>query len=625
MSGEPIPLDNPMFKSPRKLHLREPDYTRSLLKITPKQRASIVEKLRRLYGKRRARETFVELERVMQVYYAHKTEEMIADDKSFDPGNRFTEKDVILITYGDILNQAGKNPLRALTDFLEANTHLGINTIHILPFFPSSSDRGFAVVSYEEVDPAQGTWDEIEELNLRFKLMFDGVFNHVSSKSRWFQEFLNGNLRYRDYFIKFSTKGAVPDDYLHLILRPRTSDLLTGFSTIVGTQYVWTTFSPDQIDLNYRNTDVFIRIVEILLSYVRRGADLIRLDAVTYMWSALGTSCALLEESHTLVQLFRSILDVVAPQVALVTETNVPHGDNIGYLGNGYDEAQMVYNFALPPLVLQAFQTGDSGNLVRWSRTLESVSERSTYFNFLDSHDGIGLLPVRDLLTPAEIEAMIKQCMDYGSLVSYRVDTEGCKTPYEINTTWFSALTKPDSGESLKTQVDRFIASRAIGLVLMGVPGIYLPSLVGTANDRASVLQGGGPRNINRGRLNVDALGEKLADPTSAAHQISRRFGELIRIRIQTPAFHPNAGQTVLTDNPAVFSLLRKARETNQVVLALTNVTNHQQAVRFSTSQLGSDEHTWYDLLSDLRVTAHDNRLSCDLSPYQVSWLTPDQ
>ena len=276
-------------------HLSEPDYTRPLLQVTGEQRERILGHLTTLYGPVRAASSYVEVERLMRVYYAHKTPALIEADRDADPTQRFTERDVVLITYGDIVYQTGKAPLHALRDFLLTYMHGAINTVHILPFFPSSSDRGFAIVDYEEVDPSLGSWDDIAELGRHFKLMFDGVFNHVSSKSQLFQRFLNGHPGYEDVVVAFNTRDAIHPDYLRLILRPRTSSLLTPFRTINGTRYVWTTFSPDQVDLNFKNERVLQRVVEILLYYVRRGADIVRLDAVTYIWRELGTSCAHLE------------------------------------------------------------------------------------------------------------------------------------------------------------------------------------------------------------------------------------------------------------------------------------------------------------------------------------------
>ncbi|MBW2617981.1 MAG: sugar phosphorylase, partial [Deltaproteobacteria bacterium] len=306
-------------------HLPQPNYTRPLLEISAGQRKRLLGPLIALYGHGRAQACFGELERIMRVYYAHRTLEMIRADQAFNPADRFSERDIILITYGDLLTHPQKKPLRALTDFLGVFMHGVINTVHLLPFFPYSSDRGFSIIDYEEVDPRLGAWEEIEEMSLGFRLMFDGVFNHVSSKSRWFQEFLNGNPYFQDFFIHYPNLESISDEERKLIVRPRTSDLLTAYNTINGPAYLWTTFSPDQIDLNFKSEKVLLKVIQILLYYLWRGADLIRLDAVTYLWAELGTSCALLDQTHLLVQLYRAVLDVVAPHPALVTESNVPH------------------------------------------------------------------------------------------------------------------------------------------------------------------------------------------------------------------------------------------------------------------------------------------------------------
>lgn len=602
----PGPDDNHL-----RLHLKEPDYSRPLLKLSRRERENILEKLSILYGPAQAAEVFPEIERVMQVYYAHKTLEMIADDRSFDARDRVTERDVVAITYGDVFHNPAKKPLETLSDVVSGLLEGTVNTLHLLPFFPYSSDRGFSVVDYREVDPALGSWDEIEDLSLRFKLMFDGVVNHISSKSEWFREFLNGNPEYQNFFVTFSTKEAVSEDHLKLILRPRTSELLTRFHTLNGERLVWTTFSADQIDLNYQNPAVLKRIVEVLFFYVRHGADIIRLDAATYLWRELGTSCAHLEETHALVQLFRAVLDVAAPRVILLTETNVPHADNISYFGDGNNEAHMVYNFALPPLVLRAMRTGNCRRLTEWASQLSAPSPYATYFNFLDSHDGIGLLGVEGIIGPEEIEDMIARTLANGGMVSYRTDSNGHKAPYELNISWYDALNKPGGGEPVDLQVDRFVASRALALVLMGVPAIYLPSFGGSQFEYHPLPAGAEPRSINRRRIDEDDFHERLRDPDSAAGKVCGKLLHLIKHRIATPAFHPAADQRVLRDHDAVFAVLRRTRA--QTVLALTNVTAEEQ--EFSTTEIGGP-------LRDL-LTGRDYALPVTLTPYQVLWLTP--
>ena len=606
----------------RRRHLPAPDYQRPLLELRSEQRERLMTILRLLYGEEKATGCLRELERLMRVYWAYRTPAMIEADRGFDVTRRFDERDVVLITYGDLLASPGRRPLAALADFVSRFLRGTINTIHLLPFYPYSSDRGFAVIDFEEVDPRLGTWEEIERLGQRFQLMFDGVFNHVSSKSRWFQRFLNGRPGFESYFVTFSTGEAISPEHLGLILRPRTSSLLTPFHTIHGLKWVWTTFGPDQVDLDFRNPEVLLRVVETLLLYARRGADIVRLDAVTYIWRALGTSCAHLQEGHAVVQLFRAVLDVVAPRVALITETNVPHEDNVAYFGDGWNEAHMVYNFALPPLTLHAFFAGDATKLARWAAGLSTPSPATTFFNFLDSHDGIGLMGARGLLDDEDLALMTRKVEAAGGLVSHRSRGDGSTAPYELNVTWYSALNPDRAGDPVDLQVARFVASRSIALALAGVPGIYLPSLFGSKNDLAAVKAGEGARAINRDTLYVPALTRRLRDPASWVSKVARRFGRLIRARIGSEAFHPRSSQHVLEGHPHVFAVRREAPD-GCLVLALTNVTSGEQWFTGPPEATGSPALEWRDLLSRRRVRGGAGGLQVRLAPYEVLWLVP--
>lgn len=599
-------------------YLLQPDYTRPLLEIPQPLQERLRRRLDFLYGPNRVGELYPELERLIRVHAAHATAEIVSAEAACDPRLRFDEKDVVLITYGDLIVAPGQPPLRTLVRTAE-NYFAGlITTIHLLPFYPSSSDRGFSVLSYEDVDPNLGSWDEIAELESSFKLMFDGVFNHVSAKSYWFQQFLNGDPDYRDYFVTFSSREAVDAERLRLILRPRASDLLSQVHTIYGPRWVWTTFSEDQVDLNFKNPEVLLKIIEILLFYVRRGADLIRLDAVTYLWYELGTSCAHLDETHEVVKLLRDVLDIAAPHVALVSETNVPHGDNITYFGDGTDEAQMVYNFALPPLVLHAFQTGDARVLSAWARDLEPPSDSTAFFNFLDSHDGIGLLGARGILSTNEILKMVEQVQEHGGFVSVADDGHGGQVPYELNTTWYSALNREEEGSAVATQVDRFLASRAVALVLRGVPGIYMPSLVGSRNDVESVHRDGTKRSINRAAMEEGALEALLADPDSVASRIARGFATLLRCRVADPAFHPNSAQHVLDLDPRVFALVRAPGQRG-AVLCLINVSEQPVDVSVPTV-LVENAARFAELLTGEVLEPRDGSLRLELPPYGVRW-----
>jgi glycosidase len=602
----------------------EPDYERGLFQLSPSERKRLYGRLRFLYGEDAARAYLPELERVLRVHHAHKPLEMIHAEKGFDPADRFTEQDVILITYGDLLHGGEASPLKTLARFCDTYLEGTINTLHILPFFPYSSDRGFSIIDFESVDPRMGTWHDIEDLEGQYRLMFDGVINHVSSKSRWFTEFLNGNPCYKEFFIVYDSPDDLTPEQRSLIFRPRTSDILTPFPTIEGTKYVWTTFSPDQIDLDYKNPDVLMRVIEILLSYVRHGAGIIRLDAVTYIWAEPGTPCIHLEQAHVIVKLFRDILDIVAPEVALITETNVPHKENISYFGDGRDEAQMVYNFALPPLVLYTFYVQDTTAISNWATSLRKISDTATFFNFLDSHDGIGLMGVKDVLPDSEIDFIVKKAQEHGGLISTRPGKDGEEEPYEINITWFSALNGEEGGEEdTPFQIRRFVASRIIALVLRGVPGIYLHSLIGTENDIESVLSSHSNREINRTVIDDRAISEALKDPLSKISRISRELGRLIAIRTREPAFHPCGGQQVLMLSPQLFSVLRIAPGGGQEILTLVNVTDRVCHLEIPLSKLNRRETRWYDLVSKMEWVAENRRLRLTLQPYDILWLTP--
>jgi sucrose phosphorylase len=367
-----------------------------------------------------------------------------------------------------------------------------------------------------------------------------------------------------------------------------------------------------------------MRVIEILLMYVRHGADIIRLDAVTYLWAEPGTRCIHLDQTHEIIKLFRDILNAVAPCVALITETNVPHKENISYFGNGYDEAQMVYNFALPPLILHTFYNEDATALSKWARGLKKVSNTTTFFNFLDSHDGIGLMAVQNILQKDEIDFIIQRVEEHGGYVSYKTGEDGTEVPYEINITWFSALNREGcDGGDIAFQVKRLVASRIIALVLQGVPGIYLHSMIGTKNDIEAVLRTNSKRDINRTVISYKAINKALEDPLSKISRINRELGRLITIRTKQRAFHPNGEQHILMLSPDVFAVLRISPNRNQCILTLTNVTNKVCHLKVSLSEVGNEETYWYDLVSGMEWMAENKKLYVNMQPYDVIWLEP--
>jgi len=603
------------------IHNLEPDYQKVPLEIPHDFREKTLTKLSCLYSKQTAKAYMPELERICKVYYAYKTEEMVKFTKALDPKNRFTEEDVILITYGDLVREDGVSPLATLSKFCGTYLKHTINTLHILPFFPYSSDRGFAIEDFETVDPELGTWADIEDLETRYKLMFDGVINHVSSKSRWFQRFLDGTPHYKDFFISYDSYDNLTPEERSAIFRPRTTDILTKFYTVNGEKYVWSTFSKDQIDLNFKNPEVLIRVIEILLLYARKGADIIRLDAVTFLWASPGTSCANLEETHLIVKIFRDILDLVAPHVSIITETNIPHEENISYFGNGNDEAHMVYNFALPPLVLHTFYTKDTARLTEWAESLKPLSGTTAYFNFLDSHDGVGLMAVKNILSHEEIKFITQRAREHGGYISYKTDKDGFEVPYEINITWFNALCREDGTVHIKRQIKKFIASRAIALTIQGVPGIYLHSFFGTRSDVDAVSCPISKREINRKALDYNTLTKAIADPDTLTSKIIHKLNALITIRTKQSAFHPSGSQDILKIKPEIFAVLRTSPDKDQHILSLINISDDEIQVTIPMKTVNIFKQKWYDLISQNMYSFKDNNISLTLKPYDVVWL----
>jgi glucosylglycerate phosphorylase len=488
-----------------------------------------------------------------------------------------TERDSILITYGDQVQSQNETPLKTLKSFCDKYLTDIISGIHILPFYPWTSDDGFSVVDYRQIDSNLGSWDDVSSMQ-NFRLMFDGVINHISAHSDWFQKFLQDDRHYKDYFI---TIEGEPD--LSQVVRPRALPLLTSYQTPSGEKKVWATFSADQIDLNFKNPDVLLEILDILLLYIERGATFIRLDAIAYLWKEPGTTCIHLPQTHAIIQFLRAAISEVAPHVQLITETNVPHSDNISYFGDGTNEAQLVYNFALPPLTLHTFHTGDAQTLSDWARTLTLPSDKTTFFNFLASHDGIGLNPARGILSNAEIDSLVNKVIEHGGLISYKHNADGTQSPYEMNINYFDALSNPNGDEPLDLQVNRFIAAQAIMLSLIGVPGLYFHSLFGSRGWMEGVAQTGRNRTINREKLQFDELQSQLANESSLRHKVFTRYSQLLKMRSASPAFDPHGMQIIHNLHPAVFAVERISPDGLSHMLCLHNVS--QKAVLFFVNE----------------------------------------
>ncbi len=551
---------------------------------------TLIDQLTFLYGGHVSARLFEQTQNVLNKYRP-----------SIKPRNgTLTERDAMLITYGDQVQAPNQKPLQTLKSFCDTYLTNIVSSVHILPFYPWTSDDGFSVVDYRQINPSLGDWNDVSSMQ-NFRLMFDGVINHISSQSEWFQKFLQDDPHYKDYFIVIDGE---PD--LSQVVRPRALPLLTSFQTPSGEKKVWTTFSADQIDLNFKNPEVLLEILDILLLYIERGATFIRLDAIAYLWKEIGTTCIHLPQTHAVIQFLRAAISDVAPHVQLITETNVPHPDNISYFGDGTNEAQLVYNFALPPLTLHTFHTGDARILSNWARTLTLPSDKTTFFNFLASHDGIGLNPARGILSNAEINSLVNKVIEHGGLISYKHNADGTQSPYEMNINYFDALSNPSllkppgtamEAETIELQVSRFIAAQSIMLSLIGMPGIYFHSLFGSRGWLEGVKQTGRNRTINREKLQFTELQNQLADESSLRSKVFAKYSELLKTRSSSPAFDPHGTQKIMDLHPSVFAVERTSPDGTARVLCLHNVS--PTSVSFSMED-GSD---------------------IILEPYEILWL----
>ena len=538
-----------------------------------------------------------------------------ADDPPTPHRNLWDQQDVMLITYADSIYCASDkphaSPLATLHAFLNKHLEGVINKVHLLPFFPYSSDDGFAVIDYSTVNPALGEWADIRQLARDYGLMFDLVINHCSSRSIWFEHFINKSGKGKDFFYTISEK-----DDLSQVVRPRTSDLKKPVKTAHGLEYVWCTFSHDQLDFDFRNPEVLLAFCDIIRLYLDQGATLFRLDAVAFLWKKLGTSCINLPETHEMVRLLRTLISHAAPNAIIITETNIPNRENLRYFGNA-NEAHAIYNFSLPPLLLHTLLSGDCSHLKSWMMSMPPAQNGTAYFNFIASHDGIGLRPAEGLLTQAEIDALVQSVQNFGGKVSWRVAEQGKQSPYELNISLIDALSGTHKGKD-EYQVSRFLCAHTIMLGLEGIPGIYIHSLLATPNDEARVTHSGQNRAINRHRWEYSDLLNALETPSTHA-EVLAAMKNRIAIRKQQAAFHPNATQFTLHLGKHLFGFWRQSIDRKQSIFCVANITDQPQILNMTDLNLISTEN-WHDLLGS-PIEILDNA-SITLPPYQVVWLS---
>ncbi|OXT00420.1 alpha-amylase [Notoacmeibacter marinus] len=522
----------------------------------------------------------------------------------------WSERDAILITYGNSLQDYEHPPLHILDDFL--TRHLGsvINSVHVLPFFPWTSDDGFAIVDFTRVHSELGTWADMRRIAGHHKLMADLVLNHVSALHPWFVQFRQGQEPGCNYF-----RTVEPGTDVSEVVRPRPQPLLQAFETAEGEKHVWCTFSRDQVDMNFANPDVLIEFVRIIRLFMDQGVRTVRLDAVAFIWKEIGTKCVHLPQTHEIVRLMRTLADYSREAMVIITETNVPNRENISYFGAS-NEAHAVYNFALPPLALHALTTGDARQLTLWQRHQPPAPAGSFYFNFTASHDGIGVRAAEGYLTDDQVAEMIAAVSAVGGQVSMRAMSDGSERPYEINVSLWDAMKAGPGGHAFR--FERFMVNQTIQMALEGIPGIYIHSLLATPNDEERMERTGTKRALNRHIWDYRDLEDRLSQPDSDQSKVFAEMKRRLAIRTRQPAFHPNATQMTLDLGPGLFSLWRQSRDRTQSIHAIHSVSNEVQTVELNRLNLIMDEPV-LDLLSGRRYAESDETI--ELAPYQCVWL----
>lgn len=526
--------------------------------------------------------------------------------------NNWDQQDMVLITYGNSVQQHGEAPLKTLHRFLDAEVKGFINGVHILPFFPFCSDDGFAVMDYYQVNDKLGDWEDIEAIAKDYRLMADLVINHGSSSGEWFNNFIKGEGPGHDYFYT-----TAPDTPVSQVVRPRTSPLLRETETADGTQYVWCTFSHTQVDFDFRNPEVLKEFIRIVRFYLDKGIRIFRLDAVAFLWKKPGTNCLNLAETHEVVRLMRSLIQHAQPDAVIITETNIPNRENLSYFGNA-NEAHCIYNFSLPPLLVNTLVTGNCFYLKQWLMSMPPAQNGTAYFNFIASHDGIGLRPAEGLLSDSEIASLISTMQQFGGQISWRAGDNGVKKPYEINISLFDALQGTTKGKD-EWNTDRFICAHAIMLALEGIPGIYIHSLLATSNDTDKLQRTGQNRGINRHEWDYRQLQTELADPESQHARVSGLLKKLVHLRQQQRAFHPNATQFTLQLGEQLFGFWRQSMDRRQSIFCIFNVSDTPQPLRIAELNLIVTDR-WWDLISGHIFDESTEVFT--LVPYQVLWIT---
>ena len=350
-----------------------------------------------------------------------------------------------------------------------------------------------------------------------------------------------------------------------------------------------------------------------MIHLINNGVTIFRLDAIAYLWKENGTKCINLKQTHEIIKLLRNVIDLLNIQTKIITETNLPEKENLSYLGKN-DEANWIYNFSLPPLLVHAFLFENSSYLNKWSKNLPKTKNGNCYLNFIASHDGIGIRPTEGLLNKKTLNNFLKRLRKNGSKFSYRKIHNKIKKVYEANITVFDALKKSDYDQKGIFYLERYISAHAIIISFEGIPAIYFNSMFGTSNDEAKYIITGNNRDLNRYKWNYENISKKLDNKNSKQSIFYKKISNLLRVRRKQKAFHPNASRHNLNLGSNFFSFKRVSIDKDQTIICITNLSS-----KIQKTPLNKIYHGWNNLIGPKIETK--NKLLI-LKPFETIWLS---
>ena len=520
-----------------------------------------------------------------------------------------SEKTTMVICYGDSIYSKNKKHLKTFQAFFNKKLNKFIDTIHFLPFYPSSSDSGFAVKDHYKIDSKFGNWLNIKNFSSKAHIMADMVINHASARGLWFKNFLKEKKPGKDYFLLINSKFNASK-----VVRPRDHKLLKEIKIFKKKEYLWRTFSDDQIDLNFKNPKVLLRFIKIMLNLIKNGVTIFRLDAIAYLWKESGTKCINLKQTHEIVKVLRIVSNSLNIKTIIVTETNLPEKENLSYFGNN-DESNWIYNFTLPPLLIYSLLFENGSYLNAWSKKLPQTKKGNSYLNFIASHDGIGMRPLEGIINNQSIKKLLLRLKKNGSKFSYRKVNNNKKKVYESNITVFDALKVSDKDKKGLYNFQRYIAAHAIMFSFEGVPAIYFNSLFGKSNDEARYVITGNNRDVNRFKWNELNILKKIKSNSSKEYYIFETLKYLLKIRKNQKAFHPNAHRTNINLGNNFFCIKRVSLDKKQTILCITNLTSKLQ-----NAKINKKYNKFKNLIDSNVKTKILN--SINLKPFETIWLS---